>query len=98
MGVLSQIDPNTAQCNDGTSLTLNVYGSGFIGTDKINWDGADIGSTVVVNANKMTMTLNPSGAAGPRNIAVKVTGETKILYFHFSPGALHNVKTRYLAN
>ena len=98
MGAISSIFPDNAQCGDSlTSLTLSVRGSGFVGTDKINYDGADIGSTVVVSATEMQMTLNPSGATQPRYVPIKVTGDTTIRRFNWTPGPEPGKKAWYPA-
>jgi len=87
MGLISSIFPDNMQCGDSpTAAVLSVRGSGFIGTDKINYDGADIGSTVVVSATEMQMTLNPSLATQPRYVPIKVTGDTTIRRFNWTPG------------
>lgn len=86
MGVIASIFPQSAQCDEPGTVTLNVYGSGFIAADKVNYDGADVGSTVFVSANLMQITLNPSGASRPKYVPVKVTGDTAVRLFNWTPG------------
>lgn len=89
MGVISSIFPDNVQCNDpGGNVTLQVRGSDFVGTDKINYDGADQGSTNVISSTLMTMTLNPLGASRPRIVPIKVTGDPTVKYFWWTPEAI----------
>jgi len=82
---IGPIIPWQCQCDLPGTITLNVYGSGFVGTDKINWDGSDV-TTVMVSDTLLQMTLNPSGASGPKFVPVKVTGDTTVRRFNWQPG------------
>jgi len=82
---MGSISPNAIQCDTSGTVTLRVFGSGFIGTDKINYEGSDI-TTVVVSATELNATLNPSGAS-PKHSAVKVTGDATTRYLNWTPAA-----------
>ena len=84
-------------CDTPGNVTLSVYGSGFTGTDKINYDGSDV-TTVLVSDTLLQMTLNPSGASGPRNVKIKVTGDPTVKYFQWTPGPIAGTKGTWLAN
>lgn len=91
---MGSISPQVIQCDDGILTTVNVFGSGFDGTTKINYEGGDV-TTVLVSATQLQASFNPSGVAGPKFSEIKVTGDAAIRLLNWTPGPTHGPKSYY---
>lgn len=87
MPAIASVIPNWSPIGLSGLLPVDVWGSGFDGTTKVNYDGMDV-STTLISSTRLQFTLNPSGAPRPRFVRVKVTGDPTVRYFQWTPGLL----------
>ncbi len=82
---LTSLSPDLA-VEGGAGFTLTVTGTGFVGTSKVRWNGADR-ETTFVSATRLTATITAADIAAPGTARVTVTnpapggGESNALTF-----------------